>query len=233
MSARGGSMVVMGTPKSETPREPDPPRATPYLEPYRKAVDAFGASFEATLWASRTWQLQRFRVFAELYDFAGKSIVDAGAGQGDFAAFLDRQGVRYRRYVALEGVPEMLESAKRAKLARAEFRQVDFVADERAFAGVDGGVDVVVFSGSLNTLRQEGAIAVLGRAWEACGEALLFNFLSDRAAASACVSDTGPARRFDTVKMVEWALARTPAVVFRQDYIPSGHDATIGMFRRG
>jgi hypothetical protein len=33
------------------------------------------------------------------------------------------------------------------------------------------------------------------------------------------------------MKLLRWALAQTPDVIFRQDYFPQGHDATIRMKR--
>lgn len=203
-----------------------------YLEPYQQACAAFGPSFEATLWASREWQEARFRVMTELFQFAGQSVVDAGAGQGDFAAHLLEKGVAFSRMTGLEAVPGMLESARARKLARCEFLPLDFVAQDDAFARTarDGAPpDAIVFSGSLNTLNQDEALRVLDRAWEACGSALLFNFLSARVGPNSAVADTGPARRFDPLAIIAWALERTPLAAYRQDYIPHGHDATVLM----
>ncbi len=42
--------------------------------------------------------------------------------------------------------------------------------------------------------------------------------------------NTGPAKRFDTLAMLDWAMTRTPLVRFRQDYL-GGHDAAITMLR--
>jgi SAM-dependent methyltransferase len=211
------------------------PKPPPYLEPYQRACDAYGPSFEATLWASREWQEKRFRVFTELFCFRDAAFIDAGAGQGDFVAHLIAGAVRYRRAVGLEAVGAMLESARARALDRCEFLAADFVAEEDAFerAALRTGADppdAVVFSGSLNTLDQQAAQRVLDRAWRVCGRALLFNFLSARVCESAAY-DTGPARRFCPLEMLDWALRRTPCVALRKDYIPMGHDATILMLR--
>lgn len=220
-----------GSSESKQPA-PEAPRAAPYLDPYRKAVDAFGASFEATLWNSREWQTARFEIMRKMYSFEDRVVLDAGAGQGDLASYLTEKGARYERYIGLEAMPEMAAFGRTRGLARAEFHEIDFVADERAFERF-AGVDVIVFSGSLNTLEQGAAEMVLERAWKTCGDGLLFNFLSDRHDKRQAVSDTGPAKRFDTVRAVDWALKRTTGVKFRHDYFTHGHDASVCMLKRG
>ena len=59
-----------------------------YLQPYREAVERHGPSFEATLWHSVEAQALRFDVMIGLVDLDGRSVLDAGCGQGDFAARL-------------------------------------------------------------------------------------------------------------------------------------------------
>lgn len=206
---------------------------TDYLEPYRRAVRNFGPKFEATLWLSREKQQLRFEVIASMVDFRDAVVVDAGCGLGDLAEFLVTTGVRYRAYVGLEGVEELVTEANARGLPHARFHCVDFVADPDAFTRLlpaGRSADIVVFSGSLNTLEESHAREVLAGAWNSCSRALVFNFLSQRGGEAAS-PDTGPARRFDPLTMLEWALNQTPRVRFRQDYM-AGHDATIALFRK-
>ena len=65
---------------------------------------------------------------------------------------------------------------------------------------------------------------------DAAAEGVIFNFLSDRAPAKLLAQPTAPAQRFNTIRMIDWALTKTPSVQFRQDYF-NGHDATIGMLK--
>ena len=205
----------------------------PYLAHYRELIDRVGAVFEATGWRSREFQEERFRVMAEMEDFSGLTVIDAGAGQADFAAFLIERGEMPARMIALDAMPEMVEAIKHRGMNGVEAHVCDFAgADcDDAFTQF-GDVDSVVFSGSLNTLDEKLARSVLERAWEAVGRSLVFNFLSDRAPAELLVKPTEPAHRFDTAGMVEWALERTAGVWFRHDYL-GGHDATIAMVKAG
>lgn len=212
-----------------------------YLRPYQDAVDAFGPRFEALLWNRPETQLVRFEALVSMLDLDGRTLADMGCGRADLAVYLRDQGVGYGAYVGVEGVNELsLASERRAKsegLERCSFRGYDFVADEGAFDRLvsEDHAQAFVFSGSLNTLQQAEAQRVLERAWDALastpGGSLAFNFLSDRHGdASRADEDTGPAKRFDTLSMLEWAMERTPLVRFRQDYL-GGHDAAVAMIK--
>ena len=208
-----------------------------YLEPYREAVRQVGPRFEALLWNSVQTQEARFAALIDAIEPVGRTIADLGCGRADLAAWMTRQGVAPARYVGVDGLGEMIEFARdRAKdgsLGLTRFIHCDFVADGALFNRLvrRHHVDTLVFSGSLNTLEQGTARAVLDQAWRATsrrpGAILAFNFLSDRSGRS---DDTGPARRFDTIKMLQWAMERTPLVRFRQDYL-AGNDAMIVMRR--
>ena len=210
--------------RSEQPASDDS-----YLEPYRRAVDHFGATFDATLWKNREFQAVRFDVLRQMVDLEGRTLLDAGCGLGDLCEFLAARNVRLRKYVGVDGVAEIVAGANDRRLARAEFHCRDFVSDPSAFRL--GDPDLIYFSGSLNTVPEDTARGVIQRAWEAARIGVVFNFLSDRASAEALARDTGPANRFRTLEWLDWALQATPQVRFRQDYL-GGHDATIAMMRR-
>lgn len=199
-----------------------------YLEPYRRAVDHFGATFDATLWNSREYQAVRFDVLRQVVDLDGLTLLDAGCGLGDLCEFLSERNVRLRRYIGVDGVTEIIAGATQRRLPRAEFHCRDFVADGSALA--IGTPDIIYFSGSLNTVPEAAARTVVQRAWESARRGVVFNFLSDRASPEALARDTGPARRFNTLDWLDWALETTPLLRFRQEYL-GGHDATIAMMR--
>jgi len=219
--------IHSGSPDDD-PVIPDPA----YLRPYREAVQSFGASsFEATLWNSREKQVRRFEVIAEMVNLHGRVVLDAGCGVGDFAAFMNEREIQYARYIGLEALEPVAVEARKRGIDEASFEVVDFARDVRAFEQFKSapGVDVIVFSGSLNTLDEFLVMQVLERAWAAAKEMLVFNFLSTRHAGSAGQS-AEPARRFDPIRMLDWALEKTARVQFRQEYF-DGHDATVGMGR--
>ena len=199
-----------------------------YLQPYRDAHRRHGNTFEATLWARPETQTLRFDVFAEMIDFAGKTVLDAGCSRGDFAAWLLGRGVRYDAYVGVDGVGDLLDYARQRQLPDATFVHGDFVADPGLLS--TDSPDVVAISGSLNTMDLNTAMRVLEGAWRGAGKYLIFNFLSDRTSPRA-VPQALPARRLPTMDLLDWALDQTPAVRFRQDYFRDGHDATILMSR--
>ncbi|MFT5422979.1 MAG: SAM-dependent methyltransferase [Phycisphaerales bacterium] len=215
--------------------QPDVPETpSPYLDPYRDAVAKVGPRFEALLWQSAEAQHTRFAVLAQMKNPTGRVIVDLGCGRADLASFLHGRGVEYGSYIGVDGVEE-LATAARDRLSEEGVPECtvlvrDFVADEGLYRELvrERRADTLVFSGSLNTFDQDLAERTLDAAFDALepGGVLIFNFLSDRAGADRRSQATGPATRFDTARLVGWALDRSPLVRFRQDYL-KGHDATI------
>lgn len=214
-----------------------------YLKPYEEAVRAIGPRFESLLWRNEDMQRTRLEVLSELIGPAGRVVCDLGCGRADLLAIWNETSVKYKGYVGVEGVDELRaaceDRAKGAGWARWSFVHADFVADGDLFVRLvrEHGVDAVLCSGSLNTLAQSDAERVLGRAWDALrekpGATLAFNFLSDRGATKRRAGENlGPASRYDTHRLLGWALDRSPLVRFRQDYL-GGHDASIAMTVEG
>ena len=211
----------------------------PYLEPYEKATREMGAGFESQLWMSKDAQRTRFEVLTQVARFKGRVVADLGCGVGDLPIFLHEHARNEfpKSYIGIEGVDAMAVHAREriaaAGIDRTIFDLGDFVADtELADMLVhDAGVEVFVFSGSLNTLEMRRAQEVLDSFWYALKRAkrgtLVFNFLSDRHNAERSPA-TPPAVRFDPADMLDWALERTPIVQLRHEYL-RGHDATIVM----
>jgi hypothetical protein len=218
-----------------------------YLRPYRDAVRACGPTFPALLWHSRAYQQVRFTVLTEAIraaimaghasrrcPLAGRVFVDLGCGCGDYALHLREERVEFGRFIGVEAVEALADASRQALrgLPDAAVLEADFAADpavvERLAAS---GGDVFVISGSLNTMDEGLARQVLERTWRTVARVrrgvLAFNFLSDRFGLTGPDAG-GPARRFDTVAILTWALRACPNVVFRHDYL-GGRDATIVM----
>ncbi|QQE12640.1 methyltransferase domain-containing protein [Planctomycetota bacterium] len=203
-------------------------RKDDYLEPYREATGKHGSDFKVTLWANEKTQQLRFRVFCEMCYMGGKRVLDAGCSRGDFATYLNERKIEYAKFVGVDGLDEVIEFAKGRGIREAEFYAGDFVADGGLLG--KGDPQIVTISGTLNTMSDEEAIRVLESAWAGASETLLFNFLSDKVSSKA-QKQGWPARRLPTVKLLEWALSKTPLVAYRQDYFENGHDATIMMIK--
>lgn len=154
-----------------------------YLEPYLQAASRHGGSFGSLLWASPKSQATRFRALTRAYRFKGKSVLDAGCGRADFLDYLIDSGLEPDHYVGLEAVDVLAEAAEqRHAVDRAMIVRADFVREP---ARLLVGADVVVFSGSLNTLAQAEFERTLRVGYEAATEALVFNFLSSPRLAGA------------------------------------------------
>ncbi len=222
-----------------------------YLKPYQKAVDETGTGFESLLWKNRQFQLTRFRVLCEVASaglnaherptslsvLTGRVIADMGAGRADMLRWLVDHSVEYGRFIAVEGVPELAEFCRHRiaeeKLEEAEVIDTDFAADTDLFDSLvrSRGVELICFSGSLNTFEESQALEIVRRAFLAVQPrrgAVVFNFLSDLVHRPPS-GDTGPAKRFDTIALFRSLSRLTPRTILRHDYL-DGHDATIGLF---
>src|SRR5262245_22395832 len=217
-----------------------------YLKPYREAVQRFGPSFHATLWSSREAQQLRFDVMIEMAGFAGTAagrraraaraagasdgaglvVLDAGCGHGDFAAHLIDRDIRFKRYVGIDAVSELIDAAQARRLPNCEFRVADLIHDQPLLQEIKP--DYVCISGTLNTMEESVAREAVSHAFEAANRGVVFNFLSDRPGGRWGARDIGPAKRFNTAGWLAWALDRTSFVSFTQEYL-DGHDATIVM----
>ena len=191
----------------------------PYLEPYLRAARQYGAGFSALLWASPKTQRARFDAIWLAYDPQGKSVLDAGCGRADYLDFLGSRNVEVADYIGLEAVETLADAAEAKALPNARILRADFVRDPaRLFVGAD----VIVFSGSLNTLDEGTFYETLRRAYDATAEAVVFNFLSSPALAGKAYLTWHHRERVE-------AFARRTAmeVVILDDYLQG--DCTIAM----
>lgn len=197
-----------------------------YLRPYQAAQLDHGAGFGVTLWANEQSQRLRFRVMSEMVFLPGKRVLDAGCSRGDLASYLCDAGIAYDAYVGVDAVEPVIDFARQRSLPRSRFVAGDFVTDPSLLSV--GSPQVVAISGTLNTMPDETVLRLLEEAWAAAGQTLVFNFLSDTASGLA-PSQTHPARRLPTMRLLAWAMSKTASVRFRQDYFRHGHDATVVM----
>jgi len=205
----------------------DPDQA--YLQPYRDAHGQYGSGFDVTLWGNERSQRLRFEIFTQMIFMTGKRLLDAGSSRGDLAAYLLERDIAYLSYVGVDGLDEVVRFANQRGLERARFVAGDLVNEASLLAIEDP--QIVLISGTLNTMDYDMAVGVLQAAWDASGEALIFNFLSD-AAGPLAVPQKYPAKRLPMLRLLDWAAKQAGGnVQLRQDYFPHGHDATILMRR--
>ncbi|HEY0511351.1 MAG TPA: methyltransferase domain-containing protein [Thermoanaerobaculia bacterium] len=149
-----------------------------YLYPYHDARRQGARGFHALLWSSLEGQQVRFEAIARSCPLAGTRILDVGCGRADLLGFLLERGVVPAHYLGMDMVPESLRAARRKKYERCEILPAaDFVREPEK---LQVGADVVIFSGSLNTLSRPQFYRSLRAAWEASGQWLVFNFLNSR-----------------------------------------------------
>jgi SAM-dependent methyltransferase len=192
-----------------------------YLQPYQQARDLGMKGFHALLWSSREGQAARFEVIARGLDLTGRTILDVGCGRADLLLHLLARGTVPAHYTGLEMMPAAIRSARRRRLADCRIVAGDFV---RAPETMAVGAEVVIFSGSLNTLSRPQFYRTLAAAWAAAGRALAFNFLSSR---FWCGEDWLTWHRRQTVLAFCRSLGGEPRLV--DGYLPG--DCTILMAR--
>lgn len=193
----------------------------PYLEPYFRAARQYGAGFSALLWASPKTQRARFDAIRRAYDPQGKSVLDAGCGRADYLEFLLSRDVQPADYVGLEAVEALAVAAEAKAFPNSRIVRGDFVREP---AKLFVGADVIVFSGSLNTMDQGTFYESLRRAYDATAEAVVFNFLCSPALAGRAYLTWHQRERVE-------AFARRVAADVRilEDYLQG--DCTIAMMK--
>ena len=192
-----------------------------YLQPYLAAARQYGAGFGALLWASSKTQRARFEAIREIYDLSGKSVLDAGCGRADLLRHLLDRGVRVAEYIGLEAVETLADAAEARNERNARIIRCDFVRDpKRMFVAAD----VIVFSGSLNTMDAPTFYRTLGRAYDAAVEAVVFNFLCSPTLAG---KDYLAWHRQEEVE--QFARRTAAAVRVRSDYLRG--DCTIALLK--
>ena len=105
--------------------------------------------------------------------------------------------------------------------------QVPLVKNElRSFLDDLQDADWITCSGTLNAMGEELATKIIDDLYDHCNVGLAFNFLSDQSGRDPENECLEPASRFNTVKLLQHVLRKTPLVSFSQAYL-GGHDATI------
>jgi hypothetical protein len=151
-----------------------------HLTPYFEAAATFGGGFRALLWASPKTQRARFEAIRRSVNLNDRVVLDAGCGRADLLGHLIQQHTYPAQYIGLEAIESLAVAAEAHGYPNARIIRGDFVVEPvRLFVGAD----VIVFSGSLNTLDDLAFYATLGHAIKAASQTVVFNFLSSAALA--------------------------------------------------
>ena len=156
--------------------------ADSYLEPYRQAAARHQAGFRSLLWASPATQAARFDAICRLADMRDRRVLDAGCGRADLMDFLLARDIKPGQYIGIEAVDELASAAMHKQLPDVRIIHGDFVREP---ALLEAGANVIVFSGSLNTLEPEQFYLSLRQGFAAAGQVVVFNFLAARHIANA------------------------------------------------
>lgn len=146
-----------------------------YLLPYANARQQGARGIDALLWTGLEAQSVRFDAIVRNCPLAGLRLLDVGCGRADLLGYLLECGIVPAHYTGLEMIPATLRAARRKKYERCDVIAADFVRQPES---LQVGADVVIFSGSLNTLTRPQFYRTLRAAWDAAGQSLVFNFLS-------------------------------------------------------
>lgn len=149
------------------------PKSPAYLQPYLNAARRYGGGFGSLLWASPRSQGTRFAALLSAVEVNGKTVLDVGCGRADLHSYMLRNGKVPERYIGIEGVPELADAAEARRIGSTILRG-DFVADPTL---LQQQADIILISGSLNTMDDAAFHRTVAAAYTAAGEALAFNFL--------------------------------------------------------
>ena len=206
-------------PVSDTP----PPS---YLKPYLTAAKRYGAGFGTLLWASPRTQALRFDALVRAASgraIRGRRVLDVGCGRADLLDHLRARDVVPGSYVGIEAVEELAAAVERKGILNATVVRGDFVRRPELMRAT--AADVVLISGSLNTMDAATFYRCIAAAFDAAGEVLAFNFLdSPTLAASSHLTWHRPA------DVRAFAATLSADVALWDDYLAG--DATVAVRKR-
>jgi len=146
-----------------------------YLKPYLSASQKYGAGFGSLLWASPKTQTVRFKALLAAIDVHGQAVLDVGCGRADLLEYMLSRGRFPKSYTGIEAVDALAAAAERKRLPNCRIVRGDFVREPEL---LEVGAEILLYSGSLNTMDRDCFYACLASAFAAATHAVVFNFLS-------------------------------------------------------
>jgi SAM-dependent methyltransferase len=190
----------------------------PIVRYHRTMIDLYGTDSSLSLgWREPEDQLLRFRVLAEIGDFNGRTVLDAGCGYADLYPFLKESYPNLGHYYGVEQVPEMLKLANKrfGHLPDVTLLKGDFVQPALPVC------DYVLTSGSLN--YGQDIFPAIKALYQLCTIGFGFNLLRE-------ISGRGMLKAYDPQEILLFARQLDAKVVLRDDY--SREDFTLFLYRK-
>lgn len=190
-----------------------------YLAPYLRVARKHGGAFESLLWASAQTQEARFAAILELEEPTGQTMLDVGCGRADLLDYCIKRGKRPSEYFGLEAVDVLADAAEQKRHTDARILRADFIAQPiKMFICAE----IMVISGSLNTLDTRNFYATIRTAFAATAKTVVFNFLCSPMLAAAPYLTWHRPR-----DVLDFARSLTQNVRTLDDYLPG--DMTVSM----
>lgn len=170
-------------------------------------------------WRDRHSQLVRFKTLATIANLNGKTILDAGCGQGDLFAFLSERYPDMATYLGVDFIPEMVTAASgRFTSPQATFWPVSFMSPDIP------KYDYVLASGSLNYASADPAYIykAISKLFELSRMGLGFNLLRTVACEGLLIA-------YDPDDIVAYCRTLSDNVVVMRDY--DVEDFTVFVYR--
>ncbi len=178
-------------------------------------------------YGSELSQELRFNALFKVGDMTGKTILDVGCGRGDFAMKAVKSGIKYKRYLGTDIVPEMIEIAsKTSSVKNTEFKVLDILRCSEKLS-----FDYVIMCGPLNLKTphtEEMAKKLIKKAYEIAKVGVAFNMTSTLGDEDKKTEHT---YYFDPFDVLRYCATMTRNLKFDHTYLP--HDFTVFMYREG
>lgn len=185
------------------------------IERYEKRLREHGYSEEALGWGKKGRQQLRFSILASHWDINGKSILDLGAGFGDFYDFARKLGLQ--KYRGIDITPGLVEVGLKLYGGNQDFELVcGSVTDEANIHECDIVIISGLFNFKLNNGKNRQFIEeVLQIAFKKARIGVACNFVTDR------VDFRDPLMHYQSpTATLEFALSLTRNVTLFQNYMP-------------
>jgi SAM-dependent methyltransferase len=185
------------------------------IERYEARLRKYGFGEEALGWGKKGRQQLRFSVLASHWDLRGKTVLDLGAGFGDFYEFSKQ--LHLREYVGIDLTPGLVAAGNKKYGSNQGFSlKLGSATDESLFEECDVTVISGLFNFRLNSGRNREFInTVLGLAYKYSSLGVACNFVTDR------VDFKDPLMHYQSPSdVLDIAYGCTRNVTLRQDYMP-------------